>query len=146
MMNHRFSTCAVASLLLSGCDPGVHVGWEKDFDGSLDDQCIERALKTVAPDVKRGSYVSEGSRGFPRGTEVTQFHYPDPITHNNYSVDIALLPSGETHYVHEWRKLGTDIPPNEQAQVLPLLHRANEAISRMCGLSFAGSRPEVGPG
>jgi hypothetical protein len=59
----------------------------------------------VSPDVKRTTYVSEGARGFPRGTQVTQFYYPDPITHNGYTLDLALLPNGRTHYVHEWGNL-----------------------------------------
>lgn len=134
------------SLLLGGCDPGVHVGWQKDFDGKVDDQCVERALRSVSPDVKRDTYVSDGARGFPSGTEVTQFYYPDPVTHNGYTLDLALLPNGKTHYVHEWGKLGTDIPADEQAQVMPLLYRANNAVARLCGLSFAGSQPQVGPG
>ena len=137
--------CALI-ILLSACDPGVHVGWQTDFEGLVDDRCIERALRSVSPDVKRSTYVSDGSRGFPSGTEVTQFYYPDPITHYGYMFDLAHLPNGKTHYIHEWRKLGNDIPADEQAQVLPLLFRANAAISRLCGLPFNGSKPEVGPG
>jgi hypothetical protein len=137
---------SISVLLLGGCDPGVHIGWEKDFDGRIDDQCVERALKSVSPEVKRGSYVSEGSRGFPSGTTVTQFYYPDPVTHNAYMLDLAYLPNGKTHYVHDWSKLGTEIPAEEQAQVLPLLYKANNAVGRLCGLSFAGSQPQVGPG
>jgi hypothetical protein len=132
--------------LLGGCDPGVHVGWEKDFNGKVDERCVQRALTSVSPEVKRSSYVSEGARGFPRGTEVTQFYYPDPVTHNAYTLDLAALPNGKTHYVHEWSKLGTDIPAEEQAQVMPLLQRANGAVARLCGLSFAGTQPQVGPG
>jgi hypothetical protein len=145
-MTIRLLPFAIAALLLSACDPGVHVGWEKDFNGRVDDQCVERALKTVSPDVSRTTYVSEGGRGFPSGTEVTQFNYPDPVTHNGYSLDLAFLPNGKTHYVHQWGKLGTEIPEAEQAQVLPLLLRANEAVANTCGLSFAGSKPMVGPG
>jgi len=130
--------------LLAGCDPGVHVGWEKDFDRRIDDHCVERALKSVSTEVTRDTYVSDGFRGFPRGTEVTQFYYPDPITNNGYTLDLAMLPSGRTHYVHEWGKLGTSIPAEEQAEVLPLLNRANDAVARACGLSFEGSKPEVG--
>jgi hypothetical protein len=133
-------------LLLGGCDPGVHLGWQKDFDGKIDDQCIERALRSVSPDVKRGTYISEGAQGFPRGTEVTQFSYPDYVTYYSYDLELALLPNGKTHLVHEWRKLGTDIPADEQAKVLPVLHEANEAIAELCGVSFAGSQPKVGPG
>jgi hypothetical protein len=140
-----FAPFCVSLMLLSACDPGVHVGWEQDFDGRVDDQCIERALRSVAPEVKRDTYVSEGSRGFPKGTKVTQFFYPDAAT-NGYNLDLALLPNGKTHFVHEWSKLGTDIPSDEQAQVLPLLYKANSAISRLCGLSFAGSQPKIGPG
>ncbi|MFC7537519.1 hypothetical protein ACFQPG_09085 [Sphingomonas sp. GCM10030256] len=145
-MNLPILPSAIAVLLLSACDPGVHVGWEKDFDGRVDDECVERALKTVSPEVTRTTYVSEGSRGFPRGTVVTQFNYPDPVTHNGYSLDVALLSNGKTHLVHEWSKIGTDIPAEEQAQILPLLHRANKAVVMACGLSFMGSPPEVGPG
>jgi hypothetical protein len=138
-----FSICLV---LLSACDPGVHFGWEKDFDGRVEDRCIERALRSVSPGVKRDTYVSAGSRGFPNGIEVTQFYYPDPVNHQAYMLDLALLPNGKTHFVQEFSKLGTDIPADEQAQVSPLLYRANDAISRLCGLSFAGSQPKVGPG
>ena len=148
-MNLRLLPSAIAVLLLSACDPGVHVGWEKDFDGRVDDQCVERALKAVSPEVTRTTYVSEGGRGgrgFPSGTEVTQFYYPDPVTHNGYSLDLALLPNGKTHFVHRWTKIGTDIPADEQAQILPLLHRANNAVATACGLSFVGSKPAVGPG
>jgi hypothetical protein len=145
-MRPPFVLLSVMCMLLGGCDPGVHLGWQKDFDGKVDDDCVERALRSVSPDVKRDVYVSEGGRGFPRGTEVTQFYYPDSITHNGYTLELALLPNGKTHYVHEWGKLGTEIPAEEQGQVLPLLYRANNAVARFCGLSFAGSQPEVGPG
>ena len=145
-MKVRLLTAAIAALLLTACDPGIHVGWEKDFNGRVDDQCVERALRIVSPEVSRTTYVSEGSRGFPRGTEVTQFNYPDPVTHNSYSLDLALLANGKTHYVHQWHKIGTEISDAEQAQVLPLLLRANEAVASACGLSFAGSRPKVGKG
>jgi hypothetical protein len=145
-MNPRLLPFAIAVVLLSACDYGVHVGWEHDFDGRVDDQCVERALKSVSPEVTRTAYVSDGDRGFPSGTQVVQFNYPDPTTHNGYSLDLALLPSGKTHYVHRWSKIGTDIPPDEQAQVLPLMQRANETVGSMCALSFAGSQPKVGPG
>jgi hypothetical protein len=145
-MKARLLTSAIAALLLSACDPGVHLGWQKDFNGRVDDQCVEGALQSVSPEVSRTTYVSQGSRGFPRGTEVTQFNYLDPVTHNGYSLDLANLTNGKTHYVHQWSKLGTEIPDAEQAQVLPLLLRANEAVASACGLSFAGSKPMVGPG
>ena len=132
--------------MLTSCDPGVHLGWEKDFDGRVDDQCVERALRSVVPDVTRSSYASEGTNGFPRGTMVTQFYYPDPVLHYGYSLDLAFLPNGKTHYVHQWGKLGTDIPPDELAKVLPLLQRTNEAVAKQCGLSVADTQPAVGPG
>jgi hypothetical protein len=43
-----------------GCDPGVDIAWEKDFDGAVDADCIQQALRTVAPDVTRTSYVDDG--------------------------------------------------------------------------------------
>ncbi len=146
MMSLRLPPLIFSALLLSACDPGVHVGWERDFDGPVDKECVRQALTSVSPEVTRDTYVSEGHRGFPSGTEVTQFNYPDPVTHNSYSLDLALLPSGKTHYVHRWTKIGTEIPPDEQAQILPILRRANEAIASLCGLSFTGSEPEIGPG
>ena len=133
----------LALFALAGCDPGVRMGWTKDFDGPVDTRCIENALRTVSPDVKRDTYVSEGGRGFPAGTNVTQFYYPDPVTYNSYMLDIAPLPNGKTHFVHIWTKLGTDVPPNERAQVLPLLERANNAVARICGLSFEGTDVRV---
>jgi len=124
-------------LTVGGCDRDVDLGWEKDFDGRVDDQCVERALKTVSPNVTRDTYVSEGARGFPSGTEVTHFYYPDPGTHNGYTLDLARLPNGKTHYFHTWGKLGTKIPSDEQAQVEPMLYRrANNAVARLCDLSF----------
>ncbi|HEV7287524.1 hypothetical protein [Sphingomonas sp.] len=148
-MNLRLLIPATAGLLVSACDPGVHVGWEKDFSGRVDSQCVEQALQTVASEVSRATYVSEGgrfARGFPRGTEVTQFNYFAPPVQYGYSLDLALLPNGKTHVVHRWSKIGTDIPHDEQTQVLPLLLRANKALETACGLEFAGSEPEVGPG
>ena len=145
-MKLRALCIAVPLFLLSSCDPGVDFGYAQDFAQPIDEQCVERALRSVAPEVKRDSYVSEGARGFPRGTEVTQFFYPDPIFYYGYSLDIARLPNGKTHYVHVWSKLGTDVPAEERAKVLLLLNRANSAVARQCGLSFVGSQPEIGRG
>lgn len=140
-------TCLFGVLLLGACgDPGAYLRWQKDFDSRLDDHCIERALRSVSPDVTRNTYVSNGARGFPAGTEVTQFYYPDPITFHGYTLDLALLQGGKTHLVHEWSKVGTNIPAQEQAQILPLMNRANEALAQTCDLSFKGSQPEVGTG
>lgn len=133
---------------LTGCDPGVHVAWEKDFDTVIDGDCVEEALRTVAPDVTRTTYVDDGSgtRGFGRGITVTQFNYSDPTLAGHYSLDIGGLPSGKTHYWHGWGKLGTDVPADEQAKVLPLLNRANQAVAERCRLSFAGTSPREGAG
>ncbi len=129
-------------------DPGVHVAWEKDFTHPVDSDCIEEALRTVAEDVRRTTYVSDRAlpRGFDRNATVTQFNYSDPTLLGGYSLDIAKLPNGLTHYWHQWGKLGTDISEEEMAQVVPLLNQANEAVARRCGLSFAGSSPQQGDG
>jgi hypothetical protein len=134
--------------VLAGCDPGVHVAWEKDFDGVIDAACVEEALRAVAPDVSRTTYVNDGygTRGFGRGTTVTQFNYSDPTLIGHYSLDIARLPNGKTHYWHGWSKLGTDVPRDEQAKIVPLLNRANQAVAQRCGLSFAGTGPRAGAG
>lgn len=130
-------------------DPGVHIAWEKSFANPVSSDCVEEALRTVASDVSRSSYVSEGgefSRGFGRGATVTQFNYSDPTSYGHYSLDIGKSPDGLIHYWHGWSKIGTDVSDEEKAQVLPLLNRANEAVARRCGLSFFGSRPQQDDG
>ena len=137
--------CAAA---LTGCDPAVHVAWEKDFDGAIDPACVESALRTVTPDVTRTTYVDDGNgmRGFGRGITVTQFGYSDPSLIGYYTLDVARLPNGKTHYWHGWSTGGTDVPADEQAKVVPLLNRANQAVAQRCGLSFAGTSAREGAG
>jgi hypothetical protein len=48
----------VCASALMGCDPGVHVAWERDFDSAINGDCVEQALRTVAPDVTRTTYVA----------------------------------------------------------------------------------------
>jgi hypothetical protein len=105
---------------LAACDPGVHLAVEQDFDGPVDYDCVEKALRVVAKDVRRGSYQADGSgpRGFPNGLTVTQFNYSGSLA-GGYSLDLALLPNGKTHYWHEWGKIGTMITTGERAQVSP---------------------------
>ncbi len=140
----------IAALIagLAGCDPGVHVAWETDFSGAVDYDCIEKALRAVAPDVNRGSYQSDGngSRGFTRGVIVTQFGYSDASLLGYYTLDVAVQPNGRTHYWHGWGKIGTQIPVEEQRHVVPLLVRANRSVEQRCGLSFFGTAPSIGDG
>src|SRR5438309_785354 len=137
--------CLTAGFLAS-CDPGVHFAWEKDFDQPIDATCVQSALRTVVPDVTRTTWVDvqKAARGFPRGTEVTQFNYSDPSFIGGYQLNIARLPNGKTHYDNEWGKLGTDIPSDEISKILPLLNRANNAVAKMCNLSFEGAEPKQG--
>lgn len=145
--NMRLSLCPLLVLifLAAACDPGVQFGWEKDFERDIDGDCIEEALKTISSDVLRSRYVSGGGRGFPKGTEVIQFSYPGPRP-GHYILELGLLPNGKTRYVHAWSKLGTKIPTEEQAGVAPLLYEANNAVARLCSLTFSGTQPAVGPG
>ena len=78
------STTLTARVLLAGPiaapagrDPGVYVALEKDFNGTADYGCIEKALRAGAPDVRRGQYQANGNgpRGFERGITVTQFNW-----------------------------------------------------------------------
>ncbi len=133
---------------MAGCDPGVHFALQKDFTGTVDYDCIENALRSVAPDVRRGSYKSDGygPRGFERGITVTQFNYSDPTFLGGYTLDVALQPDGNTHYWHEWGKIGTDVTADEQSRIRPLLMRANRAIEQNCRMSFKGTVPSVGDG
>ena len=151
MSIRRLAARAIGAALIAGlaaCDPGVHVAWEKDFSGAVDYDCIEKALRIVAPDVRRGWYQSDGNgpRGFDRGVIVTQFGYSDPSLLGYYTLDLAVQPSGGTHYWHEWGKIGTKIPAEEQRRVVPLLVRANRSVEQRCGLSFSGAAPTVGDG
>jgi hypothetical protein len=64
--------CDIISIEATGCDPGVHVAWEKDFDGAIDPDCVERALRTVAPDVRRTTYVDDGYVSLTFGADPLQ--------------------------------------------------------------------------
>lgn len=132
----------VSTVALTGCDPGVHVAWQKQFDRPISPSCIEAALRSVSGSVERGSYVSDGGRGFPKGVEVTQFGYSDPSGGGYYNLDVAPLPGGKTNYWHGWSRLGTNIPADQRARILPLLNKANRAVSALCGLSFDDVIPE----
>jgi hypothetical protein len=136
----------IAAVTLAGCDPGVHIAWQKQFDRQIDSTCIASALRSVSSSVQRDTYVSEGSRGFPKGTEVTQFGYSDPSDKGYYNLDVATLPGGTSNYWHGWSKLGTEVPTDERARILPLLYKANRAVATMCGLSFDDVIPEQGGG
>lgn len=132
---------------LAACDPGVHLAFEQDFDGPVDYDCIEKGLRAVAKDVRRGSYQADGfGRGFPEGTTVTQFTYSDLSYAGGYALDVARLPDGKTHYWHEWGKIGTDIPAEEEAQARPLLIAANKSVAQRCGLDFRNAQPRIGDG
>ena len=126
----------------------MHLALKKDFSVAVDYDCIEQALRAVAPDVRRSSYVPDamGPRGFERGITVTQFNYGDPSFRGGYTLDVAVQSDGNTHYWHEWSKIGTKIPPEEQRAIVPLLLRANRSVERKCGLSFTGIVPEIGDG
>ncbi len=136
----------VVAAALTGCDPGVHIAWQKQFDHRIAASCLASALRSVSPSVQRGTYVSEGDRGFPKGTAVTQFGYSDPSGRGYYSLDVAPLAGGKTNYWHGWSKLGTEVPAEERARVLPLLYKANQAVASKCGLSFDDVIPEQGDG
>ncbi|WP_349806698.1 hypothetical protein [Sphingomonas sp. ASV193] len=138
----------ILGLCVGACDPGVHLGWEKDFSGKVDFECIQSALKKVAPDVTRTSWSDPNNDedGFPRGTQVTQFNYSDPSAKGSYQLNVARLPNGLTHYQHKWGKLGTKIPAEEQKLVLPLLYKTNASVSRECGLNFDDVMPTIGDG
>ena len=146
---NRFITVfplSVAAIALGGCDPGVNIAWQKQFDKQIDPSCIASALRAVSSSVHRDTYISGGDRGFPKGTEVTQFGYSDPAGRGYYNLDVALVAGGKTNYWHGWSKLGTDVPTKERARVLPLLFKANRAVASMCGLSFDDVIPEQGDG
>ena len=143
------SFIALLFVVLPWGDPGVHIAWEKDFSRPISSDCVEDAVRTVADDVRRTSYFSDGgrfSRGFDRGVTVIQINYSDPTLLGGYSLDLGTSPNGQTHYWHGWSKIGTDVSEEEEAKVVPLLNRANEAVARLCGLSFADTSPQKDDG
>jgi len=77
---------------------------------------------------------------------VTQFNYSDPSLLGGYTLDVAAQPNGTTHYWHEWGKIGTKIPAEEQRRVVPLLVRANQSVEHRCSLPFGGTAPTIGDG
>jgi len=77
---------------------------------------------------------------------VTQFNYSDPSPLGGYTLDVAAQPNGTTHYWHEWGKIGTKIPAEEQRRVVPLLVRANQSVEHRCSLPFGGTAPTIGDG
>ena len=144
----KFTLLAVGACLVAGCDPFIHLAWENDFQVGVDIACIEKALRSVAPDVRRTSYQSDGGgpRGFARGITVTQFNYSDLSFQGGYTLDVAIQPDGSTRYWHEWGKVGTKIPPDEREMVEPLLNRVNKTIGQSCSLSFPAGGPQIGAG
>lgn len=147
-MDRRTTAIAlsVTATVLSACDPGVHIAWQKRFGHQVKPSCVASALESVSPQVHRSTYLSAGDRGFPNGVQVTQFGYGDPSGGGDYNIDIATVAVGKTNYWHGWSKLGTSIPPDERAKILPLLYRANRAVAAACGLSFDDVLPEQGDG
>jgi hypothetical protein len=135
-----------AAVGLSACDPEVHIAWQKQFDGKIDPSCISSALKSVSPKVLQNTYISSGDRGFPKGTSVTQFGYPDPVGYGYYNIDVAAVGVGKTSYWHGWSKVGTDIPAGQRMKILPTMSKANRAVAAACELSFDDVIPEQGAG
>lgn len=149
-MRHALAAILV-SVPLVGCYPGepiVHVAYQRDFNKNIDFGCINEALGAVASGVRRYTYQSsgDGPKGFLRGTVVTYFTYKDPSRVGDYSLYVAVQPSGITHYWHQWSKTGTRVDAAEKDAALPLLTQADQSVARFCGLSFSDSTPLVGGG
>lgn len=149
-MRHVLAAILI-SIPLVGCYPGepiVHVAYQRDFRKKIDFSCIDEALGAVASGVRRQTYQSggDGPQGFARGTVVTYFTYKDPSRVGDYSLYVAVQPSGATHYWHQWGKTGRRVDAAEQDAALPLLTLADQSVARFCGLSFSEATPLVGRG
>jgi hypothetical protein len=147
----RLSAAIAITLSLAGCQKDtalVHVAYERSFGRKINDVCIEKTLRKVVTDVRRGKYLADGSgpKGFKRGTTVTQFTYSDPSRRGQYSLDVATRSDGVDHYWHAWEKTGTRVSADDQAAILPLLTGVNQSVGRRCGLSFIGASPLIGDG
>ena len=124
---------------LSACEPSYSVSWSRDFDRPIDVSCISGALKSVAETVSQGSYVSDGARGFPKGTKVTQFGYPDPQGEGHFDYDIGKIDASRTRIHHSFDKVGNR-PSDEYLQKsTALLMRNNDRVAAMCNLKFLPS-------
>jgi hypothetical protein len=124
---------------LSACEPSYSVSWSKDFEKPIQITCISDALKSVAKNVSHGSYVSDGARGFPRGTRVIQLGYPDPNGGGHFDYDVGRIDAFRTRIYHSFDKVGNRPSVEYLRKSAILLTRNNEAVSAKCGLRFSPS-------
>ncbi|MFA5970375.1 MAG: hypothetical protein WC816_14165 [Sphingomonas sp.] len=122
---------------LSACDPSYSVVWSKNFDKPIQVSCISTALQSLAKTVSQGSYVSDGDRGFPRGTIVTQFGYSDPYGEGHFDYDIGKIDAFHTRIHHSFDKVGNRPSDEYLRRSVELLTRNNKAVAAMCGLTFS---------
>jgi hypothetical protein len=122
---------------LSACEPSYSVSWSKNFDKPIQVVCIRDALKSVAKTVSYGSYVSDGARGFPKGTRVIQLGYPDPHGEGHFNYDIGRIDASRTRVYHSFDKVGNRPSDEYLRKSAALLTRNNRVVSARCGLSFS---------
>ena len=129
----RILWIGVVSLAVVSCDRGSRVRFQGDVGRRFDSECVESALTSVYPAATRTSYVSEGSDGFPAGTEVVQFTYQDENKNGGYALGFGQLSNGTVHGYNEWSKLGR-ISNSEAARAEDVIRRANSVIESRCKL------------
>lgn len=140
------SAAIIAFLGLAGCDPGVELGWDGRIEGTVDLQCVEKAIEVATGRVSRSDHVDDGSV-YPRGTRVTYFSYGRYDEGNelsrkgDYGLELAQLPDGAFVYRHKWLKIGTNVSAQERAAVIPLMQKVNTETWDGCGVSFGDSIP-----
>lgn len=135
----RLAAAALILLGLSACEPSYSLAWSRSFNREIEVSCIYNALKSISPVVTQGQYVSDGARGFPVGTRVTQFGYADPDGKGHFSYDIARIGQSYTRVYHSYQKLG-NLPSEEDARrSSALLAKANSAVARTCNVKFSPS-------
>ena len=123
-----------SSFCIAGCDPYTNLEWQTEFDGKLDESCIEVALKSVAPDVNR---IRSTSKNFPPGAQVTYYVYSE----DHHEIQLVALPDGMTRYSNKWGKVAADA--GEIARASALLESANSVVANRCGLPLAGVQLQV---
>lgn len=128
-----------ALTLLVGCEPEYSLYWTKRFSRSIDTRCVETALRSLDPNLTKSEYVSDGARGFPSGTSVTQLGYKDPRHLGYYNVDVAILADGSMQYYHGWDKMGNRPDERALAAINDVLRKNNQIISIRCNLEFSES-------
>jgi len=130
-MNHFPIACAGIVLMLSGCEPERGIRADRDFSTAVSVDCINHALVETFGKIERWDYVSDGHL-FPKGTEVAQFaYYSLPDGAGWATIKVGFTEQG-TRVVHDFTRIGTELPQSVFPPALKAIGRANRAVEQSC--------------